>query len=212
MLEWYRLGNGLDAIIGDALHCVAAMLQRPAVARDAERLEYAAAMHRFAGVDVLQADCRALWRAAGGDESLWQSIGSDRGSWLDLLLSQRVVPALAADRLTVLRHFPAEQAALARLCPRDARFADRFELFFGTIELANGYVELLDADELRCRTDADMKTRRASGKPLPETDTALIAAMTAGMPACAGVALGLDRLLMIAAGCDDIRDVMTFPL
>ena len=104
----------------------------------------------------------------------------------------------------------ASQAALARLCPDDGSVADRFEVFFGPIELANGFVELTDAAEQRRRIDADLEKRRAANRPSVAMDEALLAALESGLPSCAGVAVGLERLLMIAANRNDIRDVVTF--
>jgi lysyl-tRNA synthetase class 2 len=126
------------------------------------------------------------------------------------LLSTRIAPGFASDRLTVLRHFPASQAALARTCPADSTLADRFEVFFGAMELANGFVELRDLEEQRQRMLADLDKRRAADKQPVPLDEPLLAALESGLPACAGVAVGLDRLLMIATGADDIRDVVTF--
>ena len=142
--------------------------------------------------------------------NLRKSLGSDREAWLDLLLATRLAPGFDAGRITVLRHFPASQAALARACPADDRLADRFEVFFGGMELANGFVELRDAAEQRRRMLADLEKRRARARePLP-VDEPLLAALESGLPECAGVAVGFERLLMIAAGADDIRDVLTF--
>jgi lysyl-tRNA synthetase class 2 len=112
--------------------------------------------------------------------------------------------------MTVLRHYPASQAALARLCPDDPRVADRFEVFFGSIELANGYIELTDAAEQLRRLEADNANRRRRNRTVRPLDTSLLCALEAGLPACAGVAMGFERLQMIHDGTDDIRDVITF--
>jgi lysyl-tRNA synthetase class 2 len=126
------------------------------------------------------------------------------------VLATRVVPCFAKDRLTVLRHYPASQASLARLCPQDPAVADRFEVFFGELELANGFVELADAAEQAARFEADLERRRAAGLPLRPVDARLLAALAAGLPPCAGVAVGFDRLVMIGEMTDDIRRVQTF--
>jgi lysyl-tRNA synthetase class 2 len=139
-----------------------------------------------------------------------RSLGQDRDAWLDLVLSLRVVPQFATGRLTVLYHYPASQAALARLCPGNAALADRFEVFYGDLELANGFVELQDANEQARRFETDQSLRRQRGKPVHSTDRRLIAALQAGLPDCAGVAVGFDRLLMIGEMSEDIRKVQTF--
>ena len=127
-------------------------------------------------------------------------------------MSAVVVPQLPAGRLTVIRHYPASQAALARLCPADAGVADRFEVFLGAIELANGYVELTDADTQRRRFDADLDMRQRLGRAAVPWDRHLVDALRSGLPECAGVAVGLERLQMVLEGTNDIRDVMTFEI
>ncbi len=109
----------------------------------------------------------------------------------------------------MLQHFPASQAALARLCPADARLADRFEVFLGPLELANGYVELTDADLQRQRMLSDNEDRRRLNRKRRPHDRSLLAALDNGLPACAGVAVGLERLQMSYDGTDDIRDVLS---
>ena len=109
-----------------------------------------------------------------------------------------------------MQHYPASQAALARLCPADVRVADRFEVFCGSLELANGYVELTNAAEQQARIDCDNENRRRRGRAVRPVDVDLLAALDAGLPACAGVAMGLERLQMIHDRTEDIRDVVTF--
>ena len=125
-------------------------------------------------------------------------------------MSTVVAPSFAADRLTVVKHYPASQAALARLCPGDERVADRFEVFCGDLELANGYVELTDTDEQRRRFESDMAARESSGRSSLLVDESLLAALAAGLPDCAGVSVGIERLHMVLDQAEDIRDVITF--
>lgn len=209
MIEWYRLGFDLDEIIGETTSLIVASIERPSL-RDAREFEYRDAFAEFAGVDPATATINELASASGADSSLLASIGNDRNAWLDLLLSTKVAPRFPGDRLTVLRHYPASQAALARICPRDRTVADRFEVFFGSMEVANGFVELRDVAEQRRRIEADNAVRRSMGTETVPVDEALLAALAAGLPACAGVAAGLDRLLMAALGRSDIRDVLAF--
>jgi lysyl-tRNA synthetase class 2 len=114
--------------------------------------------------------------------------------------------------MTFLYDYPPSQAALARIRPGPIPVAERFELYLEGIELANGFCELTDAVEQRARFQADLETRQRRGQSAPPLDERLLAALTSGMPECAGVALGLDRLLMIAGGVDQIDAVLTFPL
>ena len=209
MIEWYRQGFGLDAMIGETVAFVAELLDRPDL-RDAEQLEYRDAFQRFAGIDPFTASTDELADAASADAGLRDSLGPDRDAWLDLLLSTRVAAGFADNRLTVLRHFPESQAALARMCPSDDRVADRFEVFYGALELANGFVELRDPDEQRQRILADLEKRHATARPPVPLDEPLLAALESGLPECAGVAAGFERILMLATGAEDIRDVVTF--
>lgn len=211
MVEWYRHGFGLGAMIDETVAFIADLLQQPELA-DAEWLEYETAFRRFANIEPFAASLDELADAANADASLRESLGDDRDAWLDLLLGTSVAPNFAGERLTVLRHFPVSQAALARACPADGRVADRFEVFHGAVELANGFVELRDANEQRQRMHADLARRRASARRPVPLDEPLLAALESGLPECAGVAVGFERLLMLATGAADIRDVLTFAL
>jgi lysyl-tRNA synthetase class 2 len=140
-----------------------------------------------------------------------QGLGDDRDVWLDLLLSHIVEPRLAElARMVFVYDYPPSQAALARINTQG--LADRFELYLDGVELANGYYELGDAAEQQCRFDSDNERRRIMGKPAMPGDERLLAALQQGLPDCAGVALGLDRLIMCAAGVDELRQVLAFPL
>ncbi len=209
MVEWYRRGYNLTDIVADTLALIAAALPAP-IRRPAAATDFRDAFLRHAGVDPFDADTRELAAAAGADPSLRRALGNDRDLWLDLLLATVVAPRFPTHSLTVLRHYPASQAALARLCPADPRCADRFEVFAGDLELANGYVELTDAGEQARRMGADLDARRRRGLPAVPRDEQLLAALASGLPDCAGVALGLERLQMLADGSDDIKNVVTF--
>lgn len=210
LLEWYRLGFQLTEIITDTTSLIARCLQQDELADSIEVFDYADAFQRSAGVDVFTASCAELAAAAGADDTMQQSLGDDRSGWLDLLLVNRVAPAFATDRLTVLQHYPRPQAALARACPADERVADRFEVFYGTLELANGYVELTDAVEQRQRFLQDSDDRKAAGKIITPVDELLLAALEHGLPQCAGVAVGFERLHMIYEKADHISKVVAF--
>ncbi|MGH8165638.1 MAG: EF-P lysine aminoacylase EpmA [Woeseiaceae bacterium] len=211
LIEWYRRDFGLRQMMQETVDLVSALVDPRSVEFAPKFVEYRAAFEELAGVDPMRATFDALAEAAGADERLVESLGDDRDAWLDLVLSIRVVPRFDSGRLTVLYHYPASQAALARLCADDASVADRFEVFFGDLELANGFVELRDADAQLRRFEADQVLRRKRGHPRRPLDQRLIAALRSGLPACAGVAVGFDRLLMINEMSEDIRRVQTFP-
>ena len=209
LIEWYRLNFSLQAIIDDTVAVIRAALA--AAAPSALQLhDYRTLFVDALGVDPLAAPIATLADAADADESLRAAIGSTRDDWLDLLLATRIAPTFSTEILTVVRHYPASQAALARLCPADSQVADRFEVFLGPVELANGYVELTDAHEQRQRIEADNVNRRRRQRRERPVDSALLAALEHGLPACAGVAMGLERLQMLHDNTDDIRDVITF--
>lgn len=209
LLEWYRLGWDHHALMDEVAALCRHLLGDCAV----ERLTYAQAFCIHLGVDPLEAPRRTLEARAselGLGRAALAALGRD--ALLDLLLSHRVAPALGCGRLTFVYDFPASQAALARLRPDDPRVAERFELFSAGIELANGYHELTDAAEQRLRFDRERALRARLGLALPEIDERLLAAMEAGLPACAGVAMGLDRLIMRAFGASRIDEVLAFPI
>ncbi len=210
MVEWYRLGFRLADMITDTVQLIASALGATTKYGGEERLDYADAFREHADVDVFDASIDELAMSAAADAQLRDALGDDRDAWLDLILSTIISKNFAADKLTVLQHYPASQAALARLCPGDARVADRFEIFMGTSELANGYVELTDAKQQLDRVESDQAMRRQSGLTIRPHDTTLLAALQAGLPECAGVAVGLERLQMACNKTDDIRNVITF--
>ena len=210
LVEWYRLGFDLQQIAADTVAFLTTMIRPGLISGPARQVLYRDAFLQATGVDPLCATLAALKSAADDDERLESVLGDRRDDWLDLLLTQKIAPGFARDRLTVLSHYPASQAALARLSPDNAEVAERFEVFFGNLELANGYVELTDALEQRARCDADQAARRAAGRRRRPLDESFLAALDSGLPDCAGVAVGFDRLLMINCSIDDIAGVQSF--
>jgi len=210
LLEWYRRDFQLAGIVADTTALIARCLEQEHLGDSAQVYDYKDVFRDTAGIDVFSADCAALADAVAADAALRRSLGNDRAAWLDWLLVSRIAPTFASDRLTVLQHYPKPQAALARVCPRDARVADRFEVFYGTLELANGYVELSDAKEQRQRFLDDLAIRKHKGQAATPIDELLLAALEHGLPDCAGVAVGFERLQMIHDGAEKISDVVTF--
>ncbi|HVZ06530.1 EF-P lysine aminoacylase EpmA [Rhodopila sp.] len=220
MLEWYRPGFGLDALIAETTELLRAVLPPVVTCRGVrtelsrvECLTVADAFARHAGADLLAIgeDAPALAAAAG-------TRLRDGETWEDLffrLLLERIEPHLGRDHPTFLTHWPAAQAALARRDPADPRVAERFELFVCGIEVANAFVELTDAAEQRARFEQDRARRHAMADPAGEPDWPIdedfLAALAFGMPPSAGIALGFDRLAMIAGGADRIGQVLWLP-
>lgn len=210
MVEWYRRQLTLEQMMQHTVDFIETLLEPASPLAPARYLSYVDAFLEHAGVHALDDDIDTLYAASGADAALRASLGLQRDAWLDLLLGERIAAKFPTGRLTVLHHYPASQAALARLCPDEPRLADRFEVFFGALELANGYCELADAEEQRQRCRADQAARRQRRQPLRPLDERFLAALDHGLPPCCGVAVGFDRLLMINCNTDDIRKVMTF--
>jgi lysyl-tRNA synthetase class 2 len=211
MIEWYRLGISLEDLMLEVADLVRELLGVTAL--PAEFVSYREALQRHAGFDPLDADDGELQRAAqalGLDAAQAQMSGRDE--LLDLIVGAKVGPVLGASTLTFLHRYPASQAALARLDPEDPRVALRFELYHRGVELANGYHELASGAEQRARFAADQQAREARGLPTYALDQNLLAALDAGLPDCAGVALGFDRVLMLAVGASSIDEVLAFPV
>ena len=178
-----------------------------------ERLTYDAAFERFAGRRVLNATCDELAALAQQHRVAVppQFPRDDRDGWLNLLLANVVEPRLKEMKVVFLCDYPASQSALARIRDDDPPVSERFELYLDGIEICNGYQELTDADELAARMRRQAELRRANGLSELPTDSRLIEAMRAGLPECAGVALGFDRLALWALEGGSIADVLAFP-
>jgi lysyl-tRNA synthetase class 2 len=207
LLEWYRVGFSLGQLMDEVELLVRELL---GTAASAERLSYREAFLRELALDPFAATTAELARAAA-PLGLSTGLPLERDGYLELLMGASIGPRLGRERLTFVYGYPASQAALARLDPADPRAAQRFELYARGIELANGFHELTAAPEQRGRFEADNAARRRAGLPVHPLDERLLAALAHGLPDCAGVALGLDRLLMLATGADHIEEVLAFP-
>lgn len=207
MLEWYRVGFTPDQLIDDvaAVACLALGETR------CVRHRYRDLFRTRLGLDPLSCSVDQLRAVARRHVDLAFD-EADRDTWLELLMSQVIEPTLGIDTLSFVVDYPPSQAALARLHLDDEGqvVASRFELYHRGVELANGYHELLDADEQRARFAADLREREALGLPAIPIDEPLLAALASGLPDCSGVALGLDRLIMLAVGSDSLREVIAF--
>jgi lysyl-tRNA synthetase class 2 len=164
------------------------------------------------GVDPMRAQAGEFSSAAvclGIDVA--EPEGFCSNDWLDLLMTHSVQDGLAGAGMTLVYDYPASQAALARIRPEDPPIAERFELYVGQVELANGYQELTNVVEQRQRFEQENRLRRERGQAEARLDENLLSALESGLPHCAGVALGVDRLLMACLGAETIEDVITFP-
>jgi lysyl-tRNA synthetase class 2 len=213
MLEWYRPGADIDSLVAEVDTYLRAVLPPVVTCRGittdlsrTERLTVADAFARYVGADLLATagDAPALAAAAGTrlrDSETWED-------FFFRMLLEHVEPRIGRRHPTFLTHWPAAQAALARRDPADPRVAERFELFVCGIELANAFVELTDPVEQRARFKQDRARRHATGGEDWPLDEEFLAALSHGMPQAAGIALGFDRLAMIAGGADRIGQVL----
>ncbi len=211
MLEWYRVGWDHRRLIDETVALVQASLALVRRHATATTTTFRDLYRERLDLDPFEADDAAL-RAALGDVAI-DPEGLTRDDWLDLLMTHRLQPTFASDALLVIHDYPASQCALAKLRAGEGdepAVAERFELYLGPLELANGYHELTDADEQRARFLRDHALRADRGAVRPPLDEGLLAAMSAGLPDCAGVALGVERLLMAMLGTDRIADVLAF--
>jgi lysyl-tRNA synthetase class 2 len=208
MLEWYRTGWDHLRLIGETVELVQqalSMVDRRAQVRETT---YRELFLEDLGIDPLLAPDDALRVPLVGFGI--DPEGLTRDDWMDLAITHVLQPRFPRDRITVVRDYPASQCALARIRADDPPVAERFEVYLGPYELANGYHELNDAVEQRARFERDNAVRLArGGYPIPIDDRLLDA--LGAMPDCAGVALGVERLLMYLAGTDAIADVLAFP-
>lgn len=207
MLEWYRVGWDHRRLADETVELVQQALALVGRQASVRSLDYRSLYLEAVGVDPFDASTDEL-RAALGDVAI-DGDGLGRDDWLDLLMTHRIQPRFSRDAITVVHDWPASQAALAKIRQGVHPVAERFELYLGSVELANGYHELTDAAEQAARFAHDNVRRAERGLPQPPVDAALIAALPA-MPTCAGVAMGLDRLMMALLDTSRIADVLAF--
>ncbi len=221
MAEWYRAGDDHHAQMDFTEQLVRRVFADAARFRPEakfsekpfERLTYNEAFERYAGCEVLDLETAEFPGLALMHDAAppWGLSLEDRDGWLNFLLASLVEPELGIDRPVFLYDYPASQAALAKVRGDNPPVAERFELYIQGVEVCNGYHELTDPAELGLRMQQQNELRRQHGAcPLPETNR-LLAAMKAGLPDCAGVALGVDRLIMLALGLSTIDQVKAFP-
>lgn len=210
MLEWYRPGWHYHRLIEEVLSLIGA-LAREIKPRQTRRFSYRELFQHYAGLDPVSAtarDCRECCRRF--DMPVAESMTEDIDEWLDWIIGALITPRLPEDELTCVYDFPPSQAALARIRDDFPPVAERFEIFWGGMELANGFQELTDVNEQRRRFERDNVRRLEKGLPAIRMDERFLAAVAAGLPESSGVALGVDRLLMALTGAKHIRDVVGF--
>ena len=215
MIEWYRVGFGVAELQRDVDRLLRAAIGELRALLPARLLTYRQAIAEACGLDCRDAtpgEIEAVLRNRG--VALNSTAGQNRDGWLDLLMATVVGPGLGHEAPVFVRDYPASQAALAQVRddPDGWPVAERFELYLDGVELANGFHELGDTLEQRRRFAQDLQHREQHGQRLAPLDERFLAALDAGLPDCAGVALGFERLVMAALGLPSISAVMAFPV
>lgn len=214
ILEWYRVGFDMKQLmteVGELLLSLFSVV-RPGLV--VECSSYREVFNARTGLDPLVFDLsgyRAFAAARGAFEAN-ELCGGDHSLWLDFIFSLYVQPALIGERVHLIHGYPAIQSSLARIDANDVRLSQRFEVFVDGVELGNGFFELTDADEQERRFDREIAYRSSHGLPRVNKDLRFLTALREGLPDCSGVALGLDRLLMLMTGCESIEQVLAFPV
>lgn len=214
LLEWYRVGFDLSALMDEITELLQYLGEGIPFWQQAERYSYSELFQRYTGLDALTFSLDAYRQGAAHLELLdaERLCGEDHALWLDLLFSHRVQPYLGQDALCLVYDYPARQSSLARAKPGQPELVERVEIFIRGVELGNGFYELTDAEEQERRFTAEIETRRRLGLPITTPDRRLLAALQSGLPDCAGIAIGLDRLLMLLNDCAHIDAVLAFPI
>lgn len=212
MLEWYRVDYDLPQLMAEINQLFAWWFAPYTPLLSPQPISYGAVFAQYTGLDAYCFDFDAYAEYAKSNQLIdaVKLCGEDHSLWLDFLFSHQVQPNLGGKRLTLVYGYPACQASLARLNPQDSLIADRVELFLEGIELGNGFVELTDADEQAQRFTKEQKQRQQQGLPAATKDIRFLAALSSGLPNCAGIAIGLDRVLMLMGKQNSINEVLAF--
>jgi lysyl-tRNA synthetase class 2 len=209
LAEWYRIGFDHFQLMDEVEALMRVLL--PELAPISEKITYREAFERHAGFDPFTADAARFMECLDASGIVLDANNWSAGDLSDLVAGEIVYPRLGHAGLCFVYDYPASQAALAQVREGPPAVAERFELFYRGMELANGFHELTDAGEQRHRFQVDIADRRMRGRPQAPIDTRLLAALEYGLPDCAGVALGFDRVAMLAANADSLAEVLAFP-
>jgi lysyl-tRNA synthetase class 2 len=210
LLEWYRVGWDHRRLMGETASLIQDALSLVGRRASVRELRYQELFESYLNIDPLRCPLESIQSTLAGVRI--EGDGLSRDDWLDLALTHRIEPRLAAHGgITLVYDYPASQAALARVRTSDPPVAERFEAYLGGTELANGYHELADPVEQHARFFRDLAQRQQRGLVQPPLDRRLLDAMSAGLPDCAGVAVGMDRLLMTLLDGVEIEAVLAFP-
>lgn len=214
MLEWYRVGFDLQQLMDEVGELISTILEPRFPAKVVEKISYADIFLQKTGLNPLVfslPDYQSYIQEHGFPEAV-ELCGKDHALWLDFLFSFIIQPELGNQSVCLVYGYPAVLSSLARVNTQNPAITDRFEVFVQGLELGNGFFELADAKEQERRFEQENIGRKAKGLPVVKKDDYLLAALTAGLPDCSGVAVGVDRLLMLLDNSQSIDDILAFPV
>jgi lysyl-tRNA synthetase class 2 len=214
LLEWYRIDFDLIRLMADIDKLLQGLFMPWRSLQETQRISYQEVFFQFTGLDAL-AFKRQQYISSARTNNLPEAESlcrNDHALWLDFLFCHLVQPNLGRQALVMIFDYPACLPSLARLNPEDSRISERVEIFLDGVELGNGYYELIDYQEQLARFEAEMDERKARGLPTAVMDMRFLEALKHGLPDCSGIAIGIDRLLMLMMGNDDITKILAFPV
>ncbi len=214
LLEWYRVGFTLPQLMDEIAELMAVLFNGHRALKPTQRFSYQEIFKCYTGLNPLQFSYQD-YCAYALENQLSDAVsicGYDHALWLDFIFSHKVQPRLGENSVCMVHGYPVCQSSLARINEYNSQITDRVEVFLNGIELGNGYYELTDAKEQERRFDQEIAIRQQRKYPVTVKNKHLVAALEAGLPECSGIAIGLDRLLMLLANSATINDVLNFPL
>ncbi|KAF3983793.1 MAG: EF-P lysine aminoacylase GenX [Methylococcales symbiont of Hymedesmia sp. n. MRB-2018] len=213
ILEWYRIDYNLQQLMDETIELLLYVLEKNESTANIKVLTYSALFEEITALNPCNF-CLQSYISYAENNNLTDAISlceNDHSMWLDFIFSHIIQPELEQYHLCIVYGYPAIQASLSRINIDNPAIADRFEVFIKGIEIANGFLELADRNEQERRFDQENEVRRSKGMMLVKKDPYFLDALSAGLPECSGIALGLDRLLMILTNSNSLKEVMPFP-
>lgn len=214
MLEWYRIGYGLQELMVEVADLMQLLFDGREPFQKVEKITYQAVFSQYTGLEplVFSYDDYATYARANGISEAIAICGLDHASWLDFIFSHDIQPHLGWNSVCMVYGYPVCFSSLARVNEQNDKVTDRVELFIEGVELGNGYYELGDVKEQEIRFDREIAVRRALNRPESVKDSRLLSALESGLPDCSGIAIGLDRILMLLSNSPSIDKVLSFSI
>ncbi len=214
LLEWYRVGFTLPELMDEIAELMSLLFKNYIALNDPQRFSYQEIFQHYTGLNALEFSYKKYsdYAQSNNVADAVTICGYDHGLWLDFIFSHNIQPNLGQNAVAMIFGYPACQSSLARINKDNSKITDRVEVFINGVELGNGYYELTDAKEQSKRFDEEIAFRRQIKRPVTVKDKHLIAALEQGLPECSGMAIGLDRILMLMTGSSIIDEVLNFPI